>query len=102
MSAFTLVYAIVIILIVKRRELQPIKMKGWRLIVVSLMGSGFLLISEFLAKVFKSQLVENNTIKAMWPGFGIYGSGGTDTDCDYPWKTTCPNKESFESVICLV
>ena len=48
MAVSFLIYFIVIVLIVKRRELQPIKMKGYRLIVVSLMGSGFILIANFL------------------------------------------------------
>ena len=70
MSTSVLIYLIVIVLIVKRRELQPIKLKGWRLIIISLIGSGFLFISDFLGKIFKSYLIENNEITKMWPLLG--------------------------------
>lgn len=59
MAAIGLVYVVVIIMIVKRRELQPIKLKGWRLICISLVGSCAIIFCDFLIKLFRSQLEEN-------------------------------------------
>lgn len=59
MAAIVVVYVIVLVLIVKRRELQPIKLKGWRLICISLVGSCAIIFCDFLIKIFRSFLEEN-------------------------------------------
>jgi len=61
----------VITFIIRRRQLQPIKVKGWKLITLSLIGNMLVIFSDFFIKYSKSFLNENeqlveNGYPALW------------------------------------
>ena len=102
MSAIVVVYVIVIIMIVKRRELQPIKLKGWRLICISLVGSCAIIFCDFLIKIFRSFLEENLQISQYYPDFRGAALPGATNDCDYPWSNRCNYEHTVRQGICLM
>jgi len=62
----------VIYFIIRRRELQPIKVKGWKLITLSLIGNMLVILSDFFIKYSRSYLNENDDLinigaAALWP-----------------------------------
>lgn len=48
--------------IIKRKELQPIKVKGWKLITLSIFGNSMAILVDFLIKSNYSALAENEDI----------------------------------------
>jgi ascorbate-specific PTS system EIIC-type component UlaA len=48
------IYTVVIFLIIRRRNLQPIKMKGFKLISISILGSGLIIESLLTMKILES------------------------------------------------
>lgn len=62
-AVIVLVLTIVLIgLIIRRKELQPIKVKGWKLITLSIFGNSMAILVDFLIKNNYSVLAENEDI----------------------------------------
>lgn len=73
------VYTIVLVMICTRRELQPLKVKNYKLIFCSVFASGLLIVSNLALKIIKNymhdlfnhfqdkdkELLESNTLKQL-------------------------------------
>ena len=56
MGIVLLIYVYVIIMIIRRRDLQPIKLKGYKLVTMSLIGSALMVIADFLVKILNTYI----------------------------------------------
>ena len=62
MGVILIIYSVVVTLIIRRRHLQPIKMKGFKLISISLIGSGLIIEALIVMKILESYVQEKNLI----------------------------------------
>lgn len=51
-----------VFMIIRRKDLQPIKVKGWRLILLSLVGNTFIIAGQLFVKVNFSFILEDNEL----------------------------------------
>lgn len=58
-----IVYLYVIVMIIRRRDLQPIKLKGYKLITMSLIGSVLIIVADFLVKILNTYIIAYDEIQ---------------------------------------
>lgn len=56
---------IVLFMFAKRRDLQPIRVKGWKLVFMSLLGNLCIVIMDIVIKILRSYIIENDTIVSL-------------------------------------
>lgn len=68
-----------VFMIIRRKDLQPIKVKGWRLVTISLVGNAFSILGQLFVKANYSRILEDREIVIILnqtqPFFGAFAGG---------------------------